>query len=255
MRISWAVVAALRRECRYILRGCKKKASLEAGSLQGFLCEYEGEGMVVVVCGMGEDGAEACVKELLREFSPKRLVLMGYGGGLHQGLECGELLVAHRILHLKEGSLRPVSAGKLLHAWEAGISGALGGFRWMSGSFVCVREPVPKAALKEKLRGEHQPAVVEMESAGVARAMSGTEIPWIGLRVVLDDLQMEPQPVISRWIDENKRIRPSLMIMDLLGHPSHFPMLMRLYWRARMASLTLGLAVDGILRSWSSRCL
>ena len=111
----------------------------------------------------------------------------------------------------------------------------------MQGDVLSVDRVAITAAEKGELRSSTQAAVVEMESAAVARKAREWEMPFGCVRVV-SDVADENLPLdFNRYRDADGRFSRTRIALAAMGHPfTVLPGLIRLDRNCRLAAELLG---------------
>jgi adenosylhomocysteine nucleosidase len=173
---------------------------------------------MIEVSGPGRHRAEAAAHRLV-ECGARALVSWGVAGGLDPDLPAGRVVLVSGV-DTADGSAMDADPG-----WLAGLHERVGsGVTTTSGRVRCVDEVVASVSLKQELWRTSGAAIVDMESAGIARAAAEAGVPWIGVRGVTDAAG-EMLPVdISALTSETGGIRPGA-VLRLLFRPSIWPAL------------------------------
>jgi len=145
-----------------------------------------------------------------------RIVSIGFCGALDPTLRIGDIVISGEVPK------------------ELGAS-------FVQGDVLSVDRVAITAAEKGELRASTQAAVVEMESAAVARKAREWEIPFGCVRVV-SDVADENLPLdFNRYRDADGRFSRTRIALAAMGHPfTVLPGLIRLDRNCRLAAERLG---------------
>jgi len=201
-------------------------------------------------CWVGQSGVGPERAAAVAACAPRaRLVLSaGCAGGLVPELGTGDLILVHEVIRLDDaGHAREVlpAAAAPVAAWAAQRGLALRQAPIVTSPSLLV-EPSAKARLA--LTGA---VVVEMESAAVAQVARRRGVPFVGLRVVLDEAgDALPAALAGASVDPSTgALRPMRAAMTLLGRPAAIPAVVRLarqrYAAARALTMALGWLLGG----------
>ena len=148
--------------------------------------------------------------------SVDRVVSIGFCGALDPALRIGDIVVSGEVPE------------------ELGAS-------FVQGDVLSVDRVAITAAEKGELRASTQAAVVEMESAAVARKAREWEMPFGCVRVV-SDVADENLPLdFNRYRDADGRFSRTRIALAAMGHPfTVLPGLIRLDRNCRLAAERLG---------------
>jgi len=154
------VVAAIRQELNALL-------PLDDGRIETLLT------------GMGRRRAGESVRRYLARKKVGLLVSVGFAGGTRPGYQVGDLLMASEVHDAASGrSFKPIWCPTRLDG------------RVVSGRFVTADAPIPDPVSKEAAGKKFGAVGVDMETAAVAEAASEHGVPWVGLRAILDPMEV-----------------------------------------------------------------
>lgn len=200
---------------------------------------------VPVLLAASRDGslrASGCVSFLLREFPVSCLVGAGAAGALGPSLSTGEILVAARVVDEKGDAPLP-DAGWISRAVALGAR---------PGTFVTVARPLTSSKEKSEVAlrfGVPDPAVavVDMESAGWARAAASRGIPYVILRAVSDTFEEELPGFLSSCLSAEGSVDRVAVARRLLVRPGALPVLLKARERVREGAGRVGLFLEKVL--------
>lgn len=221
-----ALVFALDREVMYLRRGLGALSRVPEAPCPAW---RSGRGLLLVT-GMGPAAAERAVAWLLKQ-GPARVLSGGFCGGLVAKLEVGRVL------------------------WPAWVAGDEG--RWAltgadAAGLVSASAIVGGAAERADLAVRSNAAVVDMETATVARLCEAAGVPVTGLRVVSDTGGRPPHPALVRALT-GERARAMPLAAALLRRPWLIGDLLRLARDTRRAARRLAEAARGWLDAPTER--
>jgi nucleoside phosphorylase len=201
-------------------------------------------------CWVGQTGVGPERAAAVAACAPRaRLVLsVGCAGGLAPALVTGDLVLVREVIRLDDqGHPRDVlpAAPDTVAAWAAGRGVALHEASLVTSPTVLV-EPAAKARLAST-----GAAIVDMESAAVASVARRRGVPFVGLRVVLDEAgDVLPLALAADSVDQaTGELRPVRAAMAVLGRPLALAAVVRLarqrYGAARALTTALGWLLGG----------
>ena len=213
------VVAALPEELAPILRRARELQ--RAGKGRVFRGRLGGVQAVFAVTGDGPRAAQRVAAMLCRDFGPAALYGAGIAGALSPNLAAGDLLVARRVRAVAAEAPDP-DAGLLERSRLAG-NPAVGLLLTVDRPVV---DPRQKAALHAALAltGE-EPAAVDMESAGWARAAAEAGVPYAVVRAIADTAGEALPEYLPRCVGPGGGIRRAAVVALALAHPASLPAL------------------------------
>jgi adenosylhomocysteine nucleosidase len=245
------LAAALREECRFLLKGVGWRPLSRAGPFPIYRNDAAAEPLRLVITGIGPQRAAAGVEWLLQDFSPKAVLSIGFAGALDPGLEVGDLLWGRVVLCRQAG--RIVEEHRLALPEPETLQKPPSGVSWSTGTFVSVDAFVEKAEVRAGLGGQYAPAVLEMETFALNSILAEHGIPLFGLRAVSDEWTLEFAREMQRWTDAQLRIVKRRLVRDALLRPGRLRLLFGLYRRSQRASQSLAAGVSQILTDWSEK--
>ena len=192
------------------------------------------------VIGIGRDAAGPLAG--LLDTAPCRLLLsLGYAGGLDPDLQPGELVVGSAYLHGSREAVRGVP-----HATRAAMLLRESGVSALEGAVLTVDEPLLTPLAKRRAYNGSGALVADMEGRWIAEVAASRDIPFIGIRAVLDEARYPLPAFIAAIIADGGR-RELVHAFRAMLRPSAARSLLPLALKSRRASRALETAVQGIL--------
>lgn len=200
--------------------GARPRGAVARGRLGGMSA-------VGAALGMGGGAAYAIAAE-----RPRLVISCGLAGALDPSLTTGDGVLASSVCD-ESGEVVAVSP-PVLGAARAALGGGAGPAAWVEGELLCATQV---AATPEEKRALARPGrcAVDLESWPVARAARDAGIPWLGVRVILDPIDLA-LPAFTRTAHRGY-LAPALR--HALGGPRALAELVRLGLRARVANRSL----------------
>lgn len=187
----------------------------------------------VLHSGMGLDAAAAAA-EALADQGVAGLVSFGCAGAISPDLACGALLLPDAVEH--------AGAGRYLadRAWHSALGRALrGSITYVTGPLVSVDRMLASVADKREAYAATGALAVDMESAAVASVASRHRLPFIAVRVVLDDARQVIPSAVTAALDDRGQVALSRLAMAFLFRPTEVLELFGLARAARIADRML----------------
>ena len=191
-------------------------------------CAISGHPALLAVTGDGRDRAAAGLRAALACWPDAVVAVLGVAGGLSPGLRPGTLIVAENLYDDREALPGP---NRALVQRALGCSGV------RAGTVVSVRRVLATASEKRRVLGAHaEPAVVDIESATLAReaAAAGAEI--LVARVVSDGAEEALPFDPAACSDADGRVRRGAVVRQALLRPGRIGEMLRLRRRVAEAS-------------------
>jgi nucleoside phosphorylase len=254
MREGLGLIAALRRECRDVLKWKGWKRIAPGSSPPQYERQEQGKEIRLVIAGIGPARAKAALEGLLGGFYPQILVSLGYASSLDPSLRPGDVVVGKEVLLWEAEQGSRVLGASLQRPTQQVLDHFPPEIHCREGVLVSVEQFVDKLALSQRLHPKYFPAALEMETFMLAQTLEKGpgKVSLIGLRAVSDELGFEIAPFLRKWVDETLQVKGWLLIRDLVCHPARVRILAGLYRRSRLASKSLASALRVIINHWLS---
>lgn len=169
---------------------------------------------------------------------PSAVLSFGIAGGLDPALRPGALVVARAVVAEARWAADP--------GWSAALAASCGA---TLADVAGVDAVVGDAAGKAALRAATGAAVVDMESAVVARL----GVPFAVLRAVADASDEALPAAAAKGLDEDGNPAPWRVLRALLRRPGDLPGLLRMAARSRMALAALAPCVPHLSSAAEAR--
>lgn len=179
-------------------------------------------GVMACVAGIGGARAHSAAERLLRA-GANALLSWGTAAALSPELAPGQVLLPGLVLSA-DGSPTRVSAAlrRQLHRRLATR------FSLVDQALISTNEILAGPADKQRIFGDSAAVAADMESAAVADAAVGADVPFAALRVVADAANTRVPSWIAGEIDEYGRLRGASTLSLLIRHPDDWFRLGRL---------------------------
>ena len=174
-----AIIAALPREVKHLVRGWEKH------KLANQVVVYSSEYAVVAHAGMGSERAAMAVQAAMSVRPVTALVSVGLAGGCDPAVRVGDIVRAGVVVDTQSGE------------------------RFSDAEFRQVLVSAPQIASvreKQRLFASYSASAVDMEAATVARIAQGHKLPFRAVKVISDDASFEMQE-LGRFATQNGQFR------------------------------------------------
>lgn len=210
-----AVFAALRWECRPVLRQMRQVARQRVGGFtmwRGITPRYE---VVLVKTGMGIQQADAAARTVCERGEFALFVSTGCAGALGTDLVPGDVAVATAVVGDEQTHFDTD------RDYSGAVQGAAerAGLRVTCGRVLCSPQALMTAAQKHAGAVEHKAVAVEMEGVPLAAAAAQRNIPFVSVRAILDTADTELKHT-GRFIEpQTGAVKPLALAGYLATHP------------------------------------
>ena len=160
-----------------------------------FVAENGDDTVIICQCGIGKVNAASLTQRLIDKYSPNRIINTGTAGGLAEGLNIGDIIIAEKAAY---HDFKPVSivvdmlGDKYIHSDSSMVSTALtacaeNDIPHRAGTVVTGDCFVSTEAQREDIFAEYPDALcTEMEGAAIAHVCFNNKVPFIIIRSVSD---------------------------------------------------------------------
>ena len=187
------------------------------------------------ISGIGSDSAFRAAKQLAQRHGVDWLVSVGVSGALRLGLAPGDVVRVGLVID-EAGQRWPASA----------LPGSPGGPELLTTfcASQVIRSPFEKKVLSDKWDA----LLVDMETAGVARAAQDAGVGFSVVRAISDGLRDSIPIDIMPFLNSEGHIRYPRLILAIMARPRAIPGLAQLGARTRRASCALASYLISTLR-------
>ena len=225
------ILAALPQEYSPIRKLLPSWRLVEKKPLKKFISRLPGKEIIVIESGMGAKSVEEALEaQLTTEFTPDLLIFSGFAGGLHPDLPVGAVCFTT--------SAREISSGQVFHFRfpdklvdfmnQNGIRPVLG---------LSTEQPGNKRTLSALASG--QAAVLDMETATLARIAFHNKIAFICFRAISDGIEHDLGFNLNDIADERGRIRLAGVLVAVIRKPATLKAFYLSWRRSRRAARNL----------------
>ena len=241
------LLAALRDELEPTVSALQLQWSTGGGAAKG---EFEGIPTTAAATGMGAARVTAAASKLVDTEGPSAILLLGLAGGLDPGLKAAEVRRIVRILD-EHGGAYALQCGTVPQRQEVDEPAAADTQHddGAAATLLSVDTVISSVEQKAELFGRYGAAMVDMESAALARLALQRGLPLTVLRAVSDPADQVLPPQAVTWVREDGSIDTRAAMMFLATHPWMAGKLMSLRRHAQAAAQALAGAVGDVLRT------
>ena len=230
----WLIAAAVEQEIQGIRRAVHGQPDRSHPPGTVWSGQWKGEPLLLVRTGVGPKKARETLAPCLSGHPCRGVVSTGYAGGLRDGYELGDILVPAELTSvppLPETCIHPDPELReiVLRAAEGGP------WRIHTSRMITTDRVIFSSDEKHRLGLEYDAGSVDMESAVVGELAVGSRVPFVVVRVVLDEARFSLPDLLEvvRWW---RRRQYGRLIPHLVLRPAGWLALVRLLRRSRLAS-------------------
>jgi adenosylhomocysteine nucleosidase len=220
-----AIIAALQREVKHLVRGWQKR------ELADQIVVYSNEHAVVAYAGMGQVRAAMAVQAAMAVRPVTALLSVGLAGGCDTSVRVGEIVRAGVVVDTQSGE------------------------RFTNSEFTQVLVSSPHIASvreKQRLFASYSANAVDMEAATVARIAQGHNLPFRAIKVISDDAGFEMQE-LGRFATQSGQFREGAFAAYSMVRPQLWSKLAQLARNSKLAIEALSSELESQLNWYRQR--
>src|ERR1700677_991202 len=181
-----AIIAAMEREVRPLIRGWKVRAIEHAGRQYRLFEDVFENAEVALICGgVGAESARRATEAVIREVNPAQIISVGFAGALDPFLKLGDVVQPCTVINAADGARTELGAG-------AGIL--------VSSATVASKDQ------KLRLAKSYNASAVDMEAAAVAQGAEARGVEFAALKAISDEADFSV-PELDRFVSPDGTFR------------------------------------------------
>jgi nucleoside phosphorylase len=201
------------------------------------------EQLVATQSGMGRAAGFLAAEKLGREHpNLAGLVSIGFCGALDAGLKTGSIILPSAIITADDETFETDAA------WITEIASGLNGLPVVAGrKLYCATEMIETAAGKQAINDKTGACAVDMESAGIAQAAVRFNIPFVAVRIVLDEVSDTLPQATRNAVKADGNVDIGGLMRGIAGRPQEIGGLAKLGAKTAKAQKQLKAACGRLL--------
>jgi adenosylhomocysteine nucleosidase len=173
-----AIIAAMEREVGPLVRGWKIRTVEHAGRRYRL---FENGDTILLCGGIGAEAARRATEAVIREFSPARVISVGFAGALNRSPRVGDVIEPRTVINAADGVRTEVGSGEGILVTSASVVGKEQKFR---------------------LSKAYGGIAVDMESGAVAQGALARGVEFAALKAISDGVDFN-LPALDRFVQES----------------------------------------------------
>lgn len=233
----WLIAAAVEQEIEGIRAGIGARRPLIDLHKNAWAGEWRGEPLLLVRTGVGPQRARERLAPFLPGEGCRGVVSTGYAGGLRDECRLGDMVVPEEVqsmppLPVARFRADPALRERVLERVRTGP------WRVHTDRMITSERVIVSSAEKRQIGLEYDAGSVEMESTVVAELAEKASVPFVVVRVVLDEVSFSLPDVMNvlRW---HRKRQFGKLIPYGVAHPCKLLELLKLLQRSRRATRSL----------------
>jgi nucleoside phosphorylase len=242
------LIAAMQEESDALLRRVNKPERIKVGPYRGFRFELAGRTCILVTSGMGVRRAAEATRLLIAEHHPQLLISFGIAGAVEPDLEIGDVVAAESFCQLEAGvpgPRQPLAA--LPEAAREAVVRALAACN--THFFIGTAVTTSGTQLHHNDPNSLTHPILEMETAGIAQAAAGSNIPLLVLRAISDGPRAPIPFDLGEVMDADANMKIGVLLQAVIRNPKIILQSGQLMQNSRLAEENAAAAVIAALGS------
>jgi len=241
-----AVLCAIRQEISPLVTCMNVSKKFDIDEVLFYQGDLNGLPLMLVQGGMGRENAIKAACCLLESVRVDLLISAGVAGGIRQGLNVGDLVVAESVGYSKQGDFDGEELQlesdfvckkeivRLARQFSHGLKSKL-----HFGNILTVDRVISQASTKRKI-GEHNSFLaVEMESAAVAEVACEKGVEFAAIRSISDDIEDDLHLDYDNIVSDEGKVKVTSIALGVLKDPRSLALLSRLNKQTKTAAKSL----------------
>lgn len=225
------LIAAMPEEIAPLLRRVGRYSREKAGRHKIYRFQAGPLSACLIESGMGPRNATEGASQLIEACTPQVILNFGFAGALSPELKSGDIVSADRLLFSHDGLF---SEQQWLTLLQEPV-----GQQVQQAAFVTTSRITDKKYLADRLPTGIRQAVVEMETAAVAKVAGTAGIPFIAIRAISDELGEELGFTLEEFCDQGLNLKIWRVLLTVARKPWIIPQLVRLGGNSKKAGYNL----------------
>jgi adenosylhomocysteine nucleosidase len=235
-----AILVAVRQELKPILRRADANHVVRQEHLDFHEGTLGGRPVALLALGIGKECARIAAEMTIRCYRPDLIISAGFGGGLQQNVEDGDIIVGTEILELRkdqgdqitwDSTHKPVRPSRI-HSDDTNE------IRVHYGKIITTDEMVLRAANKARIGKATGALTVDMETSAVAAVCAVRKTDFLAVRCITDNVHEDLPDEFNDFFVLGQ-LRPNRVFSSCARDPRVVGDLARLGYRARRSGAKL----------------
>ena len=192
---------------------------------------FNGTKYQIIKSGVGPRAAANAALRLINS-GCNTIVGWGFAGGLSGDLECGQIIIANRFVIENNDYYSPTP----LHQE---FMKQLNPLNPCEGTILASDKPIFSAKEKQYYAKKFNSVAVDMESLGIISVTEKRAIPYLSIRVILDDSKTTIPSWVSIFLKEKKSVKTSILLSKELFKANELYNLVRLAFLYKRGAIKL----------------
>jgi adenosylhomocysteine nucleosidase len=243
MNKTTAILAAVSEEIAGIKQAMNISDRIRLGKSEAWPGKWQGKNIVLVRTGVGKQRAAEAALKTIEQFSPDRLLSIGYAGGLVPNLEVSDLIVAEQIMDVESSAEFVPDPQWLQMAQNVSASE---NYKVISGRLVTADKVIHSPQDKKEFGERFSAEAVEMETSAIAKVAMDKNMPFLSVRAISDSVEQEILDS-SSFLGSDGEISKLKAGWYVLTHPGSISSALSLRSQTQRATRTMTEFVSNLL--------
>lgn len=241
-----ALLCALQQEIRPIMEHLDVTEKFNMEKALFYQSNLDGLPVTLVQCGIGRNNAIMATNCLLQSLKIKLLISYGIAGGMREGINVGDLVVAENVSYsgqndFESGELQVDSnfPCKKEFVQLARQFDNKPGLKLHYGNLLTVDKVIGQASIKKKIGEQDSFLALDMESAAIAEVACEKGVEFAAVRSISDDIGDDLEIDYDGLITSEGKVRVSSLALKVMKDPKQLATLSRLNRQTKTAVKSL----------------
>jgi adenosylhomocysteine nucleosidase len=243
-----AILVAVKQELAPILRRARAAHVVRQQHLDFHEGTLAGQPVALLALGVGRECARIAAEMTIRCYRPDLIISAGFGGGLADHVQTGDIVVGIEVLELTEDRGNEVRWRTVATpARVPEINHQINQYRIHVGKLITAEEMVLGAASKKRIGQTTGALAVDMETSAVAAVATAYRTEFIALRCITDNNRDDLPSEFNDFFVLGQ-LRPGRIMGACARRPRLLADLARLGYRAKISGRNLAQFLEEILK-------
>ncbi len=215
-----------------------------------YIGQMEGKWVILVCSGVGKERSLEAADFIMARYGPDGALSAGFCGGMVPELRPSEVVLSSWVLSgsdESDGDSKKLFLRDQTLSLQRALSGK--GIGSQTGGFITVPRPLVSSGKRSTVAQRTGAMVAEMETFHLAEFFMDREIPFVGVRVVVDGFD-DHLPLMGVFMERSGGSRLLRALWHLVSDRSALLQLRQLYGNGRRAQVTLARIVPAVIAVW-----
>ena len=242
-----AILVAVKQELKPILRLADARHIVRQEHLDFYEGTFAGQPVALLALGVGKECARIAAEVTIKCYRPDVIINAGFGGGLQENVQSGDIVIGTEILDLTGDDGKDVRWRTIQPpSRHLQLATQATGFRVHYGRILTIDELILRAARKTRIGKATGALTVDMETSAVATVAAAHATGFLAVRCVSDNSRKNLPREFNDFFVLGQ-LQPDRVSAAIARRPKLLMDLARIGYRAKCAGRNLSRFLEHIL--------